>query len=333
LDIQFPEIDGFLPIPIPFHEKSANLITANLYALGKGPIILIDTGPKFPGSLDFLETQLNLAGFGFDDIEKIILTHGHVDHIGLVKDIRKAAKKSIECFLHPDDRFKVSCESFQNNFWGNEEEDFLNRAGSPDNVRKKMRNRFSYFKTLADPLKDFSFLKDGDHFSDGNYDLKVIHTPGHSPGSCCFYEKNRGILFTGDVIIRHITPNPFVELKKDLLNIPGYQALTVYLDSLEKLKKLEPDFVFPGHGKPVKNLPDLIASYSEHYRQRMDFIEKALQKKPGPIYPLLQNIYPHIPEGDLFLAVSEVYSHIEELVSQGRVCRMESGPPEQYCVI
>ncbi len=333
MDIQFPKIDGFIPIAIPFHEKSANLITANLYAVGKGPIILIDAGPKFPGTLDYLETQLKAAGFGFNDIEKILLTHGHVDHIGLVKSIRKAANRPIECFLHPDDRLKVSWESFQNNFWGKEEEDFLTRAGSPVNVRKKMQDRFSYFKGLADPLKDFSFLKDGDHFSNKDYDLTVIHTPGHSPGSCCFYESNRKILFTGDVIIKHITPNPFVELKKKFLNIPGYQALTIYLDSLEKLKALEPAFVFTGHGKPIKNLSNLIASYFKHYRQRSDLIEQVLKKKPGPIYPLLQDIYPNMPKGDLFLAVSDLFSHIEDLLSKGRVRMIEPGPPEQYCVI
>jgi len=333
LNIQFPKIDGLLPISIPFQKKSANLITANIYALGSGPIILIDTGFKFPGNLNYLEDKLNLGGFGFDDIEKIILTHGHVDHFGLVTSIRKVAKRSIECFLHPDDRFQVSNQSFKNSFWNSEKEKFLIRCGVPDAEIKNIKSDFTYFQNLADPIIDFSFLKEGDHFLGNNYNLKVIHTPGHSPGSCCFYELNKKMLFTGDVIIEHITPNPFVETDKELLNLKGYQSLTAYMSSLGKIRKLKPDFVFPGHGKPVENLSNLILFYFKHTQQRIDFIRNALQKKPGPIYPLIKDVFPNMYKGDLYMAVSDLFSHMEILVDQGKASLVDSGSPERYCAI
>ncbi len=333
MNIQFPEIDGLLPISIPFHEKSANLITANIYALGTGPIVLIDAGFKFSGNLSYLEEKLNLGGFGFDDIEKIILTHGHVDHFGLVTSIRKAAKRSIECFLHPDDRFHVSNQSFKNSFWNNEKEKFLIRCGVPDPEINNIRSDFTYFQNLADPINDFSYLKEGDHFSGNNYNLKVIHTPGHSPGSCCFYELNKKMLFTGDVIIGHITPNPFVETDKELLNLKDYQSLQAYMDSLEKLKKLKPNYVFPGHGKPVESLLDLILFYFKHNRQRMDFIRDILQKKAGPIYPLLKDVFPNMHKEDLYMALSDLFSHMEILVNQGKAILVDIGPPERYCAI
>lgn len=333
MNIQFPKIDEFLPIAIPFHDKSANLITANIYALGSGPIILVDAGFKFSGTLDYLEDQLNRGGFGFNDIEKIILTHGHVDHIGLVTGIRKAANRPIECFLHPNDRLQISHQSFQDSFWSSKKENFLIRAGVPDSEIKKAKSGFAYFRNLADPIEGFLFIKDGDNFSGNNYNLETIHTPGHSPGSCCFYELEKKILFTGDFIIGHITPNPFVELDTELLNIKGYQSLAAYMDSLEKIKKLKPDFVFPGHGKPVENLLELISFYFEHNQQRIDFIRNTLKKKPGPIYSLLEDVFPNMTKQDLFMAVSDLFSHMEILISQGRVSLVDSGPPEQYCAI
>ena len=74
----FPETENILPILIPFPGFS-DLSTANIYILGKGPITLIDSGPKIPGSLKFIKKALNKAGFDFKDIERIIITHGHVD--------------------------------------------------------------------------------------------------------------------------------------------------------------------------------------------------------------------------------------------------------------
>jgi len=65
-----------------------DLITANVYAVGKGPITLIDTGLKIPGSLEFIHKKLKEAGFDFNDIERIIITHGHVDHFGLAVSIQ-----------------------------------------------------------------------------------------------------------------------------------------------------------------------------------------------------------------------------------------------------
>ena len=91
----FPEIKNIHAISIPLPEDT-QLLTVNLYAVGNGPITLIDTGPKFPGLLAFVREQLEKIGFGFEDIERIIATHGHVDHCGLTAEIRQAAGNSID---------------------------------------------------------------------------------------------------------------------------------------------------------------------------------------------------------------------------------------------
>ena len=86
----FPKLKNIQAISIPLPENT-QLVTANLYAVGNGPITLIDTGPKYPGLLELVREQLETIGFGFEDIERIIATHGHVDHTGSTEEIRKAA--------------------------------------------------------------------------------------------------------------------------------------------------------------------------------------------------------------------------------------------------
>lgn len=325
----FPKIDNIHVISIPLPEDT-QLITVNLYAVGNGPITLIDTGPKFPGLLEFVGEQLQIAGFGFKDIERIIATHGHVDHTGSTAEIHKAAGNSIDFYIHPEDSWLITKERHQEFMWSKESDFLAARAGIPDGDVKRIKKRFAYFKELCDPVDNVSFLADGDEFSGNDYRLKVIHTPGHTAGSVCLYEPDRKILFSGDNMIKHITPNPLVELRKYGLKNSDYQSLPTFLKSLDNISKLDVRYVFSGHGEYMDDMHNVIATYKAHHRQCMDLIWKALKKKSRPIYGLIDDVFPVVPEGDIFLAVSEIAVHLEVLIDEGRAELVEPGPPALY---
>jgi glyoxylase-like metal-dependent hydrolase (beta-lactamase superfamily II) len=325
----FPKLENIHAIAIPMPEPPG-LITANVYAVGKGPLTLIDTGPKIPGSLEFIKEKLRLAGFDLSDIERIVVTHGHVDHFGLAAGIQEIAGHPIECFIHEQDRWRVSREMFQEELWTEGMEPFMTMTGMPKREIQKMRNRSSSFRSLADPLEDVSSMDDGDEFKGDGYQLTVIHTPGHTRGTCCLYESQQQVLFSGDHIIKHITPNPFVELHRSHLPDTRYQSLRAYLESLDKLAGLDVQFIFPGHGEYIDDLPGIIASYRVHHRERMDLVWKALKKQSRPIYDLIDDVFPFVPESDVFLAVSEIFVHLEILINEGRADLADPGPPALY---
>jgi len=203
----FPDVDQVHVIAIPMPDFS-DLLTANVYVLGNGPLTLIDAGPKIKGSFGFIEEHLKLWGFTFADVERIIITHGHADHFGLAGKIREAAGHPVGCFIHPEDRWRMLSENFVQDMWSKEMENLTVRVGMPPEEIEKIKRRFSGFKQLCDPLDEVSTMEDGDEFRGDGYHLKVIHTPGHSSGSCCLYECRHKVLFSGDHIIKHITPNP-----------------------------------------------------------------------------------------------------------------------------
>lgn len=328
----FPKIKNIQAIPIPLPVET-QLITANLYFIGKGPITLIDTGPKFPGLLGFVRDHLKTAGFGFEDIDRIIATHGHVDHTGLTAEIRKAAGNSINFYIHPEDCWLVSKEHFKDYMWGEGAEILTARAGIPADEIKKMRKRFAYFKELSDPVDNVSFLTDGDTFSGNGYHLRVVHTPGHTAGSVCLYEPEQKILFSGDNMIKHITPNPLVDIRKYGRRNSDYHSLPVFFESLENICKLAVRYVFSGHGEYIDDMHQIISIYKAHHQQRMNLIWKALKKAPCQIYQLVDDVFPVVPEGDLFLAISEIVVHLEMLVNDGRAEMVDLGPPAVYrCV-
>jgi len=325
----FPQCENITPIAVPVPGLS-NLITVNLYAVGKGPITLIDTCLKSPATLDYVKGELRKRGLGLEDVERIIITHGHMDHFGLAASICEAVSHPIECFIHGQDQWQISSENFGKEMWSEEANALMAMAGMPLEEKEKVRKRFAMFRELGDPLDEVSILEDGKEFKGEGYHIKAIHTPGHTPGSCCIYELGQKILFSGDTVIKHITPNPLLVIKRNGLRDPGYKSLKAYSRSLDRLAGLDIKYVFTGHGEYIKDLPGLISTYKRHHRERMDLVWKAVHNRTRTLYEIIGDAIHEVPDGDTFLAVSEILVHLEILIEEGRAELVDPGPPALY---
>ena len=325
----FPKFQNIQAIAIPLPDVS-DLITANVYALGKGPVTLIDTGLKSLGTLEYVQAGLAKAGLSIEQVERILITHGHMDHFGLASRILERIRHPVECFIHPEDAWQTSSENFLEEMWSDEAESLMEMAGMPREEKDKVRKRFSTFKQLGDPLDGVSLFREGDEFTGDGYHLEVIHTPGHTPGSCCLYESRNKVLFSGDTIIKHITPNPLVVIKRERLRDPYYQSLKAFMDSLEKLADLDVRYIFPGHGEYLDDLKGITATYKAHHEERKALVWKALNKRTRSLYEIIDDVFPFVPEGDVFLAISEIIVHLEILMEEGRAERVDFGPPALY---
>lgn len=99
-----------------------------------------------------------------------------------------------------------------------------------------------------------SKLHDGDSVTAGKRTLKVVHTPGHSPGAICLYDSKDKTLFSGDTV--------FPEGGFGRTDLPGGESYRL-IESLERLTTLEVDFILPAHMEPVRSeaKAHLMASY------------------------------------------------------------------------
>src|SRR5215213_2864995 len=187
-----------IAVPTPFPVGDVNV-----YLIKDEPLTLIDTGPKTPEAVKALRTRLARHGVKLSDIRRIILTHAHEDHCGLAKTIRDEAGNA-EILVHGWETGHLFGRLEKQ-----EHHKLIVRAGVPDEVWHKMQDYYESFRLLTDALEDGDFkeLRDESELEFKSGVLKVLHTPGHTPGSCSFIRESNRTLLCGDCVLKRITPN------------------------------------------------------------------------------------------------------------------------------
>jgi glyoxylase-like metal-dependent hydrolase (beta-lactamase superfamily II) len=325
----FPHIRNIIPIPIPFNEVPY-LLTANIYALGKEEITLIDAGPDIPGVLQFVMEGFKREGLIFNNISRIILTHGHMDHFGLASDILKQIDHPVEIYIHPEGVWKISTDFLKNEIWADELDQLQMMAGIPDDVLNAMKRGIRKYYSIAKPIDAPKTMEDGNIFNGEGYSLRTVFTPGHDPGLCCLYETEQKILFSSDHIIKNLTPKPILALSRYRMRDKNYRGLISYLKSLDRVSKMDVKYLFPGHGEYIDDMQPVIAMYRRLYAERMEQVFNAVRKNEAPVYNLVREVFPSVEKADVFIALSEIFSHLEVLESENKIEVKGKGLPIIY---
>src|SRR5262245_13217641 len=182
-----------ISLPTPFY-----IGAVNVYLVKEDPITLIDTGPKTRDAIDALRTGLRQNGLNVSDIRRIILTHAHEDHCGLARSLRDEAKQA-QVFVHDwETGHRAGRLEHEENL------NLLRRAGVPDDEIQSMRRLYEDVRQYADSLEDdhCAELADGAELEFDTGVLRVVHTPGHTPGSCSFLREADRTLIAGDCVLK-----------------------------------------------------------------------------------------------------------------------------------
>ena len=198
--------------------RSMSANNSNCYLINGSKRILIDPGHR--ALFQHVEQGLRSLDLTVDDIDVVLCTHAHPDHIESVQAVKKAGA-----------RFGLHKEEWQ-----------LVQAMIPH-----MPGDSS--EILEDYRPDF-FLQGGD-LELGDTALQVFHTPGHSPGSVCFYSAADQVLVTGDVIFKDGIGRT---------DLPGGSGKALK-QSLETLSRIPAEFVLPGHGDIISGLDQVKANH------------------------------------------------------------------------
>ena len=289
----------------------------NVYLFVGTQTTLLDTGTL--KTAHHLEESLKQIGIGFSDIDRIILTHGHIDHYGAARQVVNGSSGHVSVAAHREDLpviesgMEVSDRQFSK---------FYRLMGVPLIFELLFYYVGWIFSSLAENCRVDSCLSDGEKIQMGDYAATIISTPGHTKGSICLYLEKEGILFAGDHILGHITPNAFVMLESDF-DIPWRMSQVEFYDSLRKVESITPRIVYPAHGDPITDLPQTAALFREQFYLRQKKILAILEKNGSTVYRIARRLFPEISGKrlplEIFLAVSEVFTHLQVLEKDGMV--------------
>lgn len=309
-----------ISLPTPFY-----IGPVNVYLIAEDPITIIDTGPKTKETIEALRTGLRANGFLISDIRRIVLTHAHEDHCGLAKSVRDEAKNA-EVFVHDwETGHRHSRLEYD------EHRALLERAGVPEKEIQSMRRMYEGMREYADTLDDHECvsLKDEAELEFESGSLRILHTPGHTPGSCSFLREADRTLIAGDCVLKRITPNPV--LSPDPVDPSRrFPSLAEYLVSLARLRACSPTLVYGGHGDVIRDYEELFHRYFRAFQERQSQVIGLVKKTGVTAWEVGQAMFPGADDVHRFLAVSEAVAHLDLAHSEGKIAVELAGHTEVY---
>ena len=300
-----------LVIPTPFY-----IGAVNVYLIKEDPLTLIDVGPKTAEAAEALRKKLRENDVRLADIKRIVLTHAHEDHCGLAKQVRDEARGA-EIFVH-----KWETGHLFGRLARAEHKSLLLRAGVPETIFREMQSVYAEVSLLTDTLSEneFSELRDEMELEFASGILKVLHTPGHTPGSCSFFREANRTLIVGDTVLKRVTPNPIVS-PDPIDTSKRFKSLAEYLVSLARIRLLAPTLIYGGHGEPIYDFEEIFRRYVRSIDERQKNVVALISNDGTTAFDVAQKLFPQATGRDVhrFLAISEAVAHLDYAESQGKI--------------
>jgi glyoxylase-like metal-dependent hydrolase (beta-lactamase superfamily II) len=311
-----------LRIPTPFQVGRVNT-----YLLEDDPLTLVDSGPNSGKALDELERQLDALGHRIEDLELVIITHQHIDHLGLVDIVAKRSGAEVAAI----DAVIPFVENFGEDAKRDDEEAaaLMRRHGISEEVVNALRQVTGSFRAWGSKANVTRPLHDGEVVELRDRRLEVQHRPGHSPSDTVFWDQDRRILLAADHLIKHISSNPLISRPLDGSG-ERTQALVVYLESLKKTRALPAEIVLSGHGEPITDHAALIDERFRLHQRRAEKLYRLIAERPRTGHELAQALWGDVAVTQAFLTLSEVIGHVDLLVNAGYVREVEDQEVVRY---
>ena len=298
-----------IEVPLP----DSPLKSLNSYVIkGKDRNLVIDTGFNRKTCMKVMQAGLSALGIDLSRTD-FFITHLHADHFGLVG--RLASQTSRIFFSRPDAEIMDSWEGFEPMIA------YAGIHGFPENELRAAIDNHPGNKFGSDWIPALHILKDGDRIEVGDYSLECIETPGHTLGHICLYEPDLRLLISGDHILGDITPN--IQCWSDDAN-----PLRLYLDSLDKVRRLDVDRVLPGHRSLFSDCKKRILELEKHHEQRLDEVRSILLDRPLTAYAVasrmswdIRGSWEEFPVAQKWFASGEALSHLRYLEEEGQIRR------------
>ncbi len=300
-------------IPLPL----AHVGSVNAWLLPGDPVTLIDTGPRDDGALAALEAGLRREGLRVEDIELVLATHHHLDHVGLTATIQRRSGATVAVL----DRVADYCARYA----AEVEDDrrfaraLMTHHGVPDQVVADGDELWDFIRATTEDFRADVRLADGDRVTAGGRSLRVVARPGHSTTDTLFVDDRDAIAFVGDHLLAAISSNTEISAP-DRAPDGRARSRRRYLENLERTQAMPLARLLTGHGAPVTEHGHLVDARLRDHRRRCERILAILRDGPRTAFDIAGGLWPErtVVQQPL-LVVWEVIGNLELLLSDGAV--------------
>ena len=219
--------------------------------------LIIDTGFNRQECKEALFSGLEELDIDLNNTD-LFITHLHADHSGLASALVTDTTRVYSSKL---DSISIN-ESAVQNYWL-EHGAYFKLYGFPLDALEDAINKHPGNKYCTEFELDFTIVSEGMPITVGDYNFRVVETPGHTPGHLCLYEPAKKLLVAGDHILDDITPNISIWERMD-------DSLGAYLQSLQKVNCLAVELTLPSHRKLIEDHRKRIAELEEHHQIRLN---------------------------------------------------------------
>jgi glyoxylase-like metal-dependent hydrolase (beta-lactamase superfamily II) len=302
-----------LAVPTPF------LIgRVNCYLIEDEPLTLVDTGPNSGKSLDELQRALAEHGRTIEDLELIVITHQHMDHVGLLEILARrsgadvAAFHALTGYLEHFGASAAADDEFANAI--------MRRHGVPSDLATVLGAVGTAFRAFGSSGRVTRPLRHGDTLALRDRKFEVLHRPGHSPSDTIFFDRDGGMLIGGDHLLAHVSSNPLIS-RPLTGDTAGHRppALLDYMESMRATRELPVRLVLPGHGEPIVDHVALIDERLRMHQRRARKVLGILAGGPLTAYEIALQMWGNVAVTQGYLTISEVLGHLDLLARDERV--------------
>jgi glyoxylase-like metal-dependent hydrolase (beta-lactamase superfamily II) len=243
----------------------------------------IDGGDPGPDGTAAVAAALAAAGSSLERLERLLVTHAHIDHFGLAGEVVR--RSGGELWMHR--RTDLDLAKYD------EPDDAIDRRMlmladhglfGPELTESSegLRDWLPVMPSVGRPSR---LLDGGERFSAAGRAWEVVHTPGHSPGHVCLWNAGDRLLCSGDHLLQVVSPPVTFER--------GFEPdpMGSYLDSLDRVRDLAPELVLPGHGAPFRDGARRAEAIAAGKRRRLAQVRELVGSRPRTVAELTVDLF------------------------------------------
>jgi glyoxylase-like metal-dependent hydrolase (beta-lactamase superfamily II) len=310
-----------IPLPTPFQ-----IGDVNSWLLRGEPLTLVDAGPLMEETEARLDAGLAELGLAVEDLELIVLTHQHDDHVGLAGELQRRSGAQLagtaklaafmtdtDASMDADDAYSVA---------------LMRRHGVTEKTVETLHGISRAFRRFVADAQIGLILEEGGGLLAGGRSWRVHERPGHSPTDTVLVAP--GLLLAGDHLLERISSNPIAHAPIGAPDAAVLAAspdrprtLPIYVASLRATARADRgELVLPGHGDPFGGAAALVEKRTGMHERRAEKILAALDR-PRSAADVGRDLWRHVPVTQAFLVLSEVLGHLDLLEDRGAVLPQE----------